>query len=866
MMIPMPAAHPSTSARLVSTEGRVLPLAGAALRADARGGLARLTLEQRFVNPHAEPLAVTYKLPLPADGAVGGFAFRIGDRRIVGRVDGKQQARAFFEQAVLDGKTAALLEEERSSLFTQELGNIPPGATIVAEIDIDLPLKYLAEGYWELRFPLAAAPRYLGSASVAGDVSLDVSTGDPGARVTLDLAIRDAIAEGRAPESPTHAIVPAKVGGRFQVALGGGGSAMLDRDLVVRWPAAALEPGATIDVARAAGEAGAGALHGLLTLVPPLPEAGFASVPRDLTLLLDTSGSMSGEPLEQMKRITCAVIDGMGPNDSLELIEFSMVATAWRAKPEAVTPATKKDALRWVRALEAGGGTEMLTGVKQALRSLRPGAQRQVVMVTDGLVGFERDIVGAILAGLPETARFHAVGVGSAVNRSLVAPIARAGRGVEIVVGLGEDPERAAERLFSHLASPVVVDLSIEGAGVRSIAPSRLPDLFAAAPARIAVELAPQGGEIVVRGRTANGSFERRLRVAPADEAHGSAAVPKLFARELVEDLEMRVASGEGGLDREIERIGKLFAISTRVTSWVAATEEAMVDPRDPSRHQVQPQALAYGMSAEGLGLRQPEQHAFQGFAGPAAAAPAPSFAASMGRSAPPGMGFGGPARKPSPTGAPPPPPPPAPGRARMVAPAIMAGQKAKSEKEAKRDAGPTRFEAPRESASDAPTMRDEGAAPPSPQQSEEKPSILGRVAKAVTDLFRSADAVEPSPEAAPSEADDVDLEIAADLVLAGRILKSDDRGAVIELELEGETLLDFGSSEVTVTLEDGTEVTATVRVDASTREGRHPAGLRIRVAIALDAPAPSPIGQVRVRLPAAMVRGRAVIILASKG
>ncbi|HTJ84575.1 MAG TPA: VIT domain-containing protein, partial [Polyangiaceae bacterium] len=155
MMTPMPAPHSTPSARLVPSDGKTLPLRGAAIVADARGGLARVRFEQRFENPHAEPLAVTYKLPLPADGAVGGFAFRIGDRRIVGRVEGKKAAREIFEQAVLDGKTAALLEEERSSLFTQELGNIPPGAEIVCEIEIDVPLKYLAEGAWELRFPLA---------------------------------------------------------------------------------------------------------------------------------------------------------------------------------------------------------------------------------------------------------------------------------------------------------------------------------------------------------------------------------------------------------------------------------------------------------------------------------------------------------------------------------------------------------------------------------------------------------------------------------------------------------------------------------------------------------------------------------------
>src|SRR5262249_25488864 len=131
-----PAMEP-TGGRLVSTDGRTLPLRGAALRADARAGMARVVLEQRFKNPYREALSVTYCLPLAADGAVAGFAFRIGDRTITGEIDRRGAARERFEQALMEGRSAALLEQDRSSLFTQEIGNIPPGAEILAEVTVD---------------------------------------------------------------------------------------------------------------------------------------------------------------------------------------------------------------------------------------------------------------------------------------------------------------------------------------------------------------------------------------------------------------------------------------------------------------------------------------------------------------------------------------------------------------------------------------------------------------------------------------------------------------------------------------------------------------------------------------------------------
>src|SRR5690349_18351107 len=125
--------YESSGGRLITADGRALPLKSASLEADAKGGVARAVLRQRFTNPYSEPLTVTYLMPLPADGAVSGYAFTIGERRIVGEVDRKAAARERFEQAIVEGRTAGLVDQERSSLFTQEIGNIPPGAELVAE-------------------------------------------------------------------------------------------------------------------------------------------------------------------------------------------------------------------------------------------------------------------------------------------------------------------------------------------------------------------------------------------------------------------------------------------------------------------------------------------------------------------------------------------------------------------------------------------------------------------------------------------------------------------------------------------------------------------------------------------------------------
>jgi Ca-activated chloride channel family protein len=218
------------------------------------------------------------------------------------------------------------------------------------------------------------------------------------------------------------------------------------------------------------------------------------------------------------------------------------------------------------------------------------------VLVTDGYIGFEAQVLAAARAKLPRGSRVHTLGVGSAVNRALTQPLARLGGGVEVIVGLGEDPERAARRLVERTSAPLFVDVSVEGSAVVGTASRRLPDLFAHAPALIPAELRPEGGEIVVTGRIAGGErFVHRSQVARFD---GSAALAALWARERVADLD-----ADERQDEEIERLGVTFQIATRKTAFVAVSRERTVSGDERTTVRL-PHELPYGMSIEGLGLR----------------------------------------------------------------------------------------------------------------------------------------------------------------------------------------------------------------------------------------------------------------------
>ena len=585
----------STGAELFTMDGKTLPLVASTLTAEAQGGIARLVLEQAYLNSYDETLRVTYRMPLPAEGAVSGYEFEIAGRVIRGVVDKKHAARERFERAIASGQTAALLEQERSDIFTQQIGNIPAGETIIARIVIDQRLVWLAEGEWELRFPTVIGPRYCGTAETINDARathVKVATEDTGVRLKMTLSIGDSL-EGRKPSSTTHQLAHQADG---TIALSTG--TRLDRDLVVRWPVAKAEVGASLNVARGQGADA----FGLVTIVPP-QNPGKHAVARDLLVLLDTSGSMGGGPLDKAKQVVAMLIDSLTERDRLELIEFSNSPRRYKSEPISATEKAKAEAIKWVRSRTADGGTEMRQAVLEALQTLRLGAQRQVVVVTDGYVGGEQQILRVLHDKLPASCRLHVLGVGSSVNRSLATALARAGRGAEVIVGIDEDAERGAKRLFDRTALPILTNVEIWGSALVRHVPEHVPDVFAGAPLIAAVELKPEGGELVVRGHLAHEAWEQRIQVPALQPGQGNQALAALFGREHVADLEARSMLEE--VDRQIEAIGIRFQIATRLTSWVAVDERVRVTP-GPSRHEVVPQEVPYGTSAAAFGLRSP--------------------------------------------------------------------------------------------------------------------------------------------------------------------------------------------------------------------------------------------------------------------
>jgi Ca-activated chloride channel family protein len=148
--------------RIVEKDGGIVecPLKHTDVQADVSGFIARVKVTQTFHNPTKEKIEAVYVFPLPHEGAVDDMTMVIGERKIVGQIKRRAEARSIYEQAILAGQTAALLEQERPNIFTQSVGNIEPGQEVKIEISYVDVLRY-DMGTYEFHFPMVVGPRYI---------------------------------------------------------------------------------------------------------------------------------------------------------------------------------------------------------------------------------------------------------------------------------------------------------------------------------------------------------------------------------------------------------------------------------------------------------------------------------------------------------------------------------------------------------------------------------------------------------------------------------------------------------------------------------------------------------------------------------
>ncbi len=551
-----PVLAPLPIPSLVSAQGRIVerPCAGACARITSRSSATRVVLSDRvltyevtevFRNSGSAVGEADYLFPLPAGAAFENLKLSINGELVAGETLDAAHARRVYEDIVRRQRDPALVEWMGSGLLRARIFPIQPGedktvvvrfqSVAIREADA-LRIDSRRNGDFTLEYPQSA---------LYGDAY-----------------------------SPTH-VLSMRADGRIRTVTARGDASTLTMLVPLRQADAA---GMSVLTQHGVEESG----FAMLTVSPPA--STVSSTPRDLTFVLDVSGSMSGRKLEQAKAAGEALLTSLQPRDRFRVIDFSTDVRVFREGWTDASRQNVRDAHRYLTALRAEGSTNISEALRVAL-SVAPALERApeaderlplVVFITDGepTVGERNpDAIAALAATLRRDARVFTFGVGTGVNVGLVEQLALQGRGTAHFVRDDESVEAPVSLLARRLSAPSLTDVRISATGITlsRVMPNGPMDIFAGQDLVILARY-DGAGEAVIRldGRSPRGPVTWTTRTQIREAQRANPFIPRLWAAQRLGWLAAeKRRSGTTEFDPEIRALGERYGIPTEFSSYL---------------------------------------------------------------------------------------------------------------------------------------------------------------------------------------------------------------------------------------------------------------------------------------------------------
>ncbi len=303
---------------------------------------------------------------------------------------------------------------------------------------------------------------------------------------------------------------------------------------------------------------------------------------KDVTFVLDTSGSMRGEKIEQCRAAIEYCLDQLGENDRFNVVTFGSEVTSFRPNLVPNTAANHVAARDFVDDIVAHGRTNVGGALEAALAGdLTEGRPRITIFLTDGTPTAGELVPEKILesAAAANTSKspVYVLGVGHDVNVHLLDRLAEASEGAAEFVDPDEEIDVKVAGLYDRLAHPVLTDVVVDFGDLdtHSLFPRKIPALYRNSQVMLFGRYR-EGGEATVRvaGTLAGEDREYALRIdAPAETTASTFDfVPPLWASRKIGYLlqEMRLHGEEPELLEEVVRLSKKYGIVTEYTQFVA--------------------------------------------------------------------------------------------------------------------------------------------------------------------------------------------------------------------------------------------------------------------------------------------------------
>ncbi len=514
------------------------------------GQFATTRLRQTYQNESGETVEGRYSLNVGTGARAQGFAYWNGEEKIVGEVFERQAARAIYEEMTGLGRDPGLLEEEADGTFSFRVFPITAGEPKRVEVTWGQWLSRRGNQV-DYRAPLSSA------------------------RATGVLRITDERPITSVSSSSHEIRVERRAAGDVLVHLGSprGQSSALSLRYEVQsadWQLAAV-------VHRDAGH------DAYLSVSVTVPEGiGAASVSeKDVTIVLDRSGSMTGAPLEQAKFAAARVIAELSEGDRLNVVIFDDQVEALYPSPREVSDASKVEATGFVERVSSRGGTDLAGALASSLAAQNDDARPHVILfLTDGQSDAQRAL--EVASSDQGDARIYTIGVGAGVERPLLSRLAQTKRGTFTYIESAEAIVPRMTALYEQIASPVLIGVEVEVAGARPYDryPQSLPDLHRHQELRFASRLMGEGPITVrLRGTLDGAPFESSAEVQVPSE-RSRPWVGRVWATSkvdyLLEDIALLGETDER--KGSVTELAVAYNFATPYTSFLAIPESEMTE------------------------------------------------------------------------------------------------------------------------------------------------------------------------------------------------------------------------------------------------------------------------------------------------
>lgn len=578
------------------------------------GVIADVKVTQIYQNHGQKPLEAIYVFPASTRAAVYGMKMTIGERTIVAKIDKREQARADYERAKAEGRSASLLEQQRPNVFQMNVANLLPGDEIKVEMQYT-ELLTPRQRIYEFVYPTVVGPRYSNQPEATAPASeqwiknpylrpdgkSESNTKTPyrfDLRLTLNagLPIQDIA-------SPTHKVNityanPAQATVALDPAEADGGN----RDFIAKYRLAGnqIESGLLLNQGESEN-------FFLLMMQPPTEIAATQIPPREYLFIVDVSGSMYGFPLDITKKLLQDLIGHLRPTDWFNILLFAGQSTVLAECSLSATPDNLQRALQLLGNQQGGGGgTELLPALRRALQLPRPeGVSRTVIIATDGYVSVEKDAFQVIRDHLGE-ANLFAFGIGSSVNRFLIEGIARAGMGEPFVILKPDQAATKAAEFRQLIQTPALTGIKVQydGFAAYEVDPPQIPDVFAERPVVIVGKWRGEPkGEIVLSGTQGDKPYRQIFKVAETAPSPANAALRSLWARSRIARLDddNQLAKNDARV-QEVTDLGLKYNLLTAYTSFIAIDSAIRLKEGEKATTVQQPLPLPQGVPQSAVG------------------------------------------------------------------------------------------------------------------------------------------------------------------------------------------------------------------------------------------------------------------------